>query len=50
MATCTRRVQTVLSEDQSEEFSRIAEERDQPLSVPIRDAVEAVYPADRGTP
>lgn len=50
MATYTRRVQAVLSEEQYEELSRIAEERDQPLSVLIRDAVEAVYLEDRGTP
>ena len=50
MATYTRRVQAVLSEEQYEELTRIAQERDQPLSVLIREAVEAAYLADRGTP
>lgn len=46
----THRVQAVLSEERFEELSRIAEERHRPLSVLIRDAVEAVYLEDRGTP
>ena len=50
MATYTRRVQAVLSEDQYEELSRIADEREQPLSVLIREAVEAVYLENRGNP
>lgn len=50
MATYTRRVQAVLSEEQYEELTRIAEERGEPLSVLIRQAVEAAYLADRGTP
>ena len=50
MATSTRRVQAVLSDEHYEELSRIAEERDRPLSLLGRDAVEAVYLEDRGAP
>lgn len=49
MALYTRRVQSVLSEEQYEELSRIAEQRDQPLSVLIREAVKEVYLEKRGT-
>ena len=40
----------VLGEEPYHELARIAEERDQPVSVLIRDAVEAVCLRDRGTP
>jgi predicted transcriptional regulator len=49
MARYTRRVQSVLSEEQYEELSRIAEQRDQPLSVLIREAVKETYLEKRGT-
>lgn len=49
MALYTRRVQSVLSEEQYEELSRIAEQRDQPLSVLIREAVKEVYLERRDT-
>jgi hypothetical protein len=48
MALYTRRVQSVLSEEQYEELSRISEQRDQPLSVLIREAVKEVYLDKRG--
>jgi len=43
MATYTRRVQAVLTEEQYEALSRLSEERGKPLSVLIREAVEKVY-------
>lgn len=43
MATYTKRVQTVLTDDEYETLRRIATERDQPLSIIIRTAVEQVY-------
>ena len=43
MATYTRRVQAVLTEEQYETLSRLSEEKSKPLSVLIREAVEKVY-------
>ena len=43
MAAYTKRVQTVLSDDQYATLSRLAEERHTPVSVLVRDAVETVY-------
>jgi len=43
MAVYTRRVQAVLTEEQYETLSRLAEEMEKPLSVLIREAVEQVY-------
>lgn len=43
MATYTRRVQAVLSEEQYETLSRLSKERGKPLSALIREAVEQVY-------
>ncbi|HVC32352.1 MAG TPA: hypothetical protein VNL16_02460 [Chloroflexota bacterium] len=43
MATYTKRVQTVLTDEQYETLCRLAEERDKPISSLIREAVEAVY-------
>jgi predicted DNA-binding protein len=43
MATYTRRVQAVLSEEQYETLSRLAKEQGKPVSTLIREAVEQVY-------
>lgn len=43
MPTYTKRVQTVLSDSQYETLNRLATERHTPVSVLVRDAVEAVY-------
>ncbi|MCL4370286.1 MAG: ribbon-helix-helix protein, CopG family [Chloroflexi bacterium] len=43
MATYVKRVQTVLSEEEYESLARLAEERQKPVSVLIREAVEEVY-------
>ncbi|HUX76503.1 MAG TPA: ribbon-helix-helix domain-containing protein [Anaerolineae bacterium] len=43
MAVYTRRVQAVLTEEQYQALSRLAEEMEKPLSVLIREAVEQVY-------
>lgn len=43
MPAYTKRVQTVLSESQYDSLNRLAAERHTPVSVLIRDAVEAVY-------
>jgi predicted DNA-binding protein len=43
LATYTKRVQTVLSEDQYETLIRLSEESGKPVSVLIREAVERVY-------
>lgn len=43
MSRYTQRVQTVLTKDQFETLSRIAEEQHKPLSLLIREAVEEVY-------
>ena len=43
MAVYTRRVQAVLTEEQYQALSRLAEEMEKPLSVLIREAVEKVY-------
>jgi predicted DNA-binding protein len=43
MAVYTRRVQAVLTEEQYQALSRLAEEMSKPLSVLIREAVEQVY-------
>jgi len=43
LATYTKRVQTVLSEDQYETLTRLSEESGKPVSVLIREAVERVY-------
>lgn len=49
MATYTKRVQTVLTEQQYRALSKLSAELDKPLSVLVREAVEDVYfsPADR---
>ena len=43
MAAYTRRVQTVLSDDQYEILSRLAGERHTPVSVLVREAIKTVY-------
>ena len=43
MAVYTKRVQTVLTEDQYETLSRLALEAGKPVSLLIREAIEAVY-------
>jgi hypothetical protein len=43
MSLYTRRVQTVLTEEQFELLSQVAEQAQKPLSVMIREAVEQVY-------
>ncbi|HSM56667.1 MAG TPA: ribbon-helix-helix domain-containing protein [Candidatus Sulfomarinibacteraceae bacterium] len=43
MATYTERVQTVLTPEQYERLSKLAEEQRKPLSVLIREAVERTY-------
>jgi predicted DNA-binding protein len=43
MAVYTRRLQAVLTEEQYQALSRLAEEMAKPLSVLIREAVEQVY-------
>lgn len=43
MAVYTRRVQAVLSEEQYETLSRLAQEQGKPVSALIREAVEQVY-------
>jgi len=43
MAVYTKRVQTVLTEEQYQVLSRFALEQDKPISVLIREAVERVY-------
>ena len=43
MATYTQRVQTVLSQGQYERLQQLAEERQQPVSVLIREAIEHTY-------
>lgn len=49
MAVHTKRVQTVLTEEQYEALSRLSTEVEKPLSVLIREAIEEVYfkPIDR---
>ncbi len=48
MGIYVRRVQTVLTEEEYQDLSRLAEEKQKPISVLIREAVEEVYfqPAD----
>lgn len=43
MAFYTKRVQTVLTDEQFAELSKLAAERGQPLSVLVRAAIELVY-------
>lgn len=43
MGTYVKRVQTVLTEDEYRELSRISEQTHKPLSVLIREAVDEVY-------
>jgi hypothetical protein len=43
MSLYTKRVQTVLTEEQFELLSQVAEQEQKPLSVMIREAVEQVY-------
>lgn len=43
MSRYTRRVQTVLTEEQYAALSRLALERDKPLSILIREAIEQTY-------
>lgn len=46
MAVYTERVQTVLTAAQYEQLARLAAERDKPLSVLIREAIEQTYLVD----
>ncbi len=43
MALYTERVQTVLTADQYEKLTRLAAERNMPISVLIREAIEKAY-------
>ena len=43
MATYTRRIQTVLTEEQYTRLSELSRQRGQPKSVLIREAIERVY-------
>ena len=43
MATYVKRVQTVLSEEEYESLARLAEERQKPVSVLVREAIQEVY-------
>ena len=43
MATYVKRVQTVLTEEEYQNLTRLAEERSKPLSVLVREAVEAYF-------
>ncbi len=46
MAVYTKRVQTVLTEEQYEMLSQLALKQDKPLSVLIREAIEKIYFAE----
>lgn len=46
MAVYTKRVQTVLTEEQYEILSQLALKQDKPLSVLIREAIEKIYFAE----
>ena len=43
MATYVKRVQAVLSEEEYQNLARLAEERQKPVSVLVREAIEQVY-------
>lgn len=43
MGMYVKRVQTVLSEEEYQELARLAEDRQKPVSVLIREAIEEVY-------
>ncbi|MBI2954447.1 MAG: ribbon-helix-helix protein, CopG family [Chloroflexi bacterium] len=43
MGTYVKRVQTVLTEEEYHDLTRLAEERQKPVSVLIREAIEEVY-------
>lgn len=43
MATYTERVQTVLTEEQNERLIQLAQQKDKPVSVLIREAIEQTY-------
>lgn len=43
MATYVKRVQTVLSEEEYNNLARLAAERQKPVSVLVREAIEEVY-------
>ena len=43
MAVYTERVQTVLTPEQYERLSQLAEEKHKPVSVLIREAIEQIY-------
>ncbi len=43
MGTYVKRVQTVLSEEEYHDLARLAEERQKPVSVLVREAIEEVY-------
>ena len=43
MAVYTRRVQTILSEQEFQQLTRLSEDLGKPVSVLIREAVEQVY-------
>ena len=49
MAVYTKRVQAALTDDQYESLSRLSQQVQKPVSVLIREAIEAVYfkPVDR---
>ena len=43
MAIYTKRIQTMLTEEQNEKLSRLAEEQGKPVSVLVREAIENTY-------
>ncbi|MBL7162981.1 MAG: hypothetical protein ISS57_10275 [Anaerolineales bacterium] len=43
MAVYTKRVQTVLTVEQYKKLSDLAEKKEQPISVLVRDAIDEVY-------
>jgi predicted DNA-binding protein len=47
MATCTERVQTVVTRAQYEALNELAQRTQKPISVLIREAVEATYFVER---
>jgi hypothetical protein len=43
MAIYTKRIQTMLTEEQNEKLSRLAEEQGKPVSALVREAIENTY-------
>lgn len=43
MAVYTKRIQTMLTEEQNEKLSRLAEAQGKPVSVLVREAIENTY-------